>query len=252
MQVFVRSLLSGRTFCLSLNGQEDITAAHLKSVVAEREGTLQDWFSLTRDGRYLDPEATLSPGEWLCCVASLPAGKGGFGSMLRAIGAQIEKTTNREACRDLSGRRLRDINHETRLRRWVARQAEREAKKKEPRKEPPRHQLNDPDYDKIRDQLPDRVQEAVSHGLSVSSKRPSTSNDKGAPPEKRHRRAPLMIGLEELPSSSEDEKESLKGEEESTESSDAPEATDSSPSPPPKEMRGCGSNTEQQDLQTSK
>lgn len=37
MQVFVRSLLSGRTFCLSLNGQEDITAAHLKSVVAERE-----------------------------------------------------------------------------------------------------------------------------------------------------------------------------------------------------------------------
>lgn len=42
-------------------------------------------------------------------------GKGGFGSMLRAIGAQIEKTTNREACRDLSGRRLRDINEEKRM-----------------------------------------------------------------------------------------------------------------------------------------
>lgn len=39
-------------------------------------------------------------------------GKGGFGSMLRAIGAQIEKTTNREACRDLSGRRMRDVNNE--------------------------------------------------------------------------------------------------------------------------------------------
>ena len=36
----------------------------------------------------------------------------GFGSMLRAIGAQIEKTTNREACRDLSGRRMRDVNNE--------------------------------------------------------------------------------------------------------------------------------------------
>jgi hypothetical protein len=35
--------------------------------------------------------------------------------MLRAIGAQIEKTTNREACRDLSGRRLRDINEEKRF-----------------------------------------------------------------------------------------------------------------------------------------
>lgn len=44
----------------------------------------------------------------------LLGGKGGFGSMLRAIGAQIEKTTNREACRDLSGRRLRDINEEQR------------------------------------------------------------------------------------------------------------------------------------------
>jgi hypothetical protein len=42
----------------------------------------------------------------------LPGGKGGFGSMLRAIGAQIEKTTSREACRDLSGRRMRDVNDE--------------------------------------------------------------------------------------------------------------------------------------------
>ena len=32
--------------------------------------------------------------------------------MLRAIGAQIEKTTSREACRDLSGRRMRDVNNE--------------------------------------------------------------------------------------------------------------------------------------------
>jgi hypothetical protein len=42
--------------------------------------------------------------------------------MLRSIGAQIEKTTNREACRDLSGRRLRDINEETRLRQYVNQQ----------------------------------------------------------------------------------------------------------------------------------
>ena len=35
-------------------------------------------------------------------------------AIFRAIGAQIEKTTNREACRDLSGRRLRDINEEKR------------------------------------------------------------------------------------------------------------------------------------------
>ena len=42
----------------------------------------------------------------------LCGGKGGFGSMLRALGAQIEKTTNHEAMRDLSGRRVRDVNNE--------------------------------------------------------------------------------------------------------------------------------------------
>ena len=55
----------------------------------------------------------------------LCGGKGGFGSMLRAIGAQIEKTTNREACRDLSGRRLRDINEEKRLKAWIEKQNQR-------------------------------------------------------------------------------------------------------------------------------
>lgn len=54
----------------------------------------------------------LQAGDVCYTALHLPGGKGGFGSMLRALGAQIEKTTNREACRDLSGRRMRDINDE--------------------------------------------------------------------------------------------------------------------------------------------
>ena len=68
---------------------------------------------IDNDLQILDKNATID------AVLSLPGGKGGFGSMLRSIGAQIEKTTNREACRDLSGRRLRDINEEGRLRQFV-------------------------------------------------------------------------------------------------------------------------------------
>lgn len=64
-------------------------------------------------------ETPLNKDATIEAVLSLPGGKGGFGSMLRSIGAQIEKTTNREACRDLSGRRLRDINEESRLRQYV-------------------------------------------------------------------------------------------------------------------------------------
>ncbi|CAI2722809.1 unnamed protein product [Schistosoma spindalis] len=61
----------------------------------------------------------------------LRGGKGGFGSMLRAIGSQIEKTTNHEMCRDLSGRRMRDVNLEKKLKEWYATADERERKKAE-------------------------------------------------------------------------------------------------------------------------
>ena len=59
-----------------------------------------------------DTKVQLQAGDVCYTALRLPGGKGGFGSMLRALGAQIEKTTNREACRDLSGRRMRDINDE--------------------------------------------------------------------------------------------------------------------------------------------
>ena len=55
--------------------------------------------------------------------------------MLRAIGAQIEKTTNREACRDLSGRRLRDVNEEKRIKDWIKKQAERKEEKERKKRE---------------------------------------------------------------------------------------------------------------------
>lgn len=64
------------------------------------------------NGRLASDEDELQSGVVYSLEPRLCGGKGGFGSMLRALGAQIEKTTNREACRDLSGRRLRDVNHE--------------------------------------------------------------------------------------------------------------------------------------------
>jgi len=139
---------------------------------------------------------------------SLLGGKGGFGSMLRALGAQIEKTTNNEACRDLSGRRLRDINEETRLKNYVAGHAERErekAKKKEEKLEKLRrlvdpkftgnggkHEFHDPSYNKEREEATDRVHEAMEQAfakktteIKQSSKEiASTSNDLDDTPDK--------------------------------------------------------------------
>jgi len=117
---------------------------------------------------YLNGHATIIP--------RLPGGKGGFGSMLRAIGAQIEKTTNREACRDLSGRRLRDINEEKRLRAWLEKHTknEEEAAQRKKRKleklcAEPRHEFKDQRYEQERADLTDRVSDAVEEGFKAAS-----------------------------------------------------------------------------------
>ena len=95
--------------------------------------------------------------------------------MLRAIGAQIEKTTNRDACRDLSGRRLRDINEEQRLKRWFAKQKERDAEKAENKKKrleklkkfcegPALPIMEDREYNQQRADMSESVFDAVDKG----------------------------------------------------------------------------------------
>jgi Silencing defective 2 N-terminal ubiquitin domain len=124
--------------------------------------------------------------------------------MLRAIGAQIEKTTNREACRDLSGRRLRDINEEKRLKNWI------EKKKNEEKEDPdekfqkkigkllakPKKEFKDAEYDEARSSLLDNISDSVEQGFkkaretetvlsSVGLKRKSSSDEAKKKPVKK-------------------------------------------------------------------
>lgn len=91
----------------------------------------------------------------------------GFGSMLRAIGAQIEKTTNREACRDLSGRRMRDINNEKQLKDWMAKQKDREKERARRREEKAARRRAEPLH-KFEDKLYDQQKEKVSQDLDAA------------------------------------------------------------------------------------
>lgn len=92
--------------------------------------------------------------------------------MLRAIGAQIEKTTNREACRDLSGRRLRDINEEKRMKNWLDGQKDREDEAEKRRQQKlvklqtkPKHVFEDAAYEQARQELTQNVADAVEEGI---------------------------------------------------------------------------------------
>lgn len=128
----------------------------------------------------------------------LVGGKGGFGSLLRAIGAQIEKTTNRDACRDLQGRRLRDVKKEEELRKLIALQEklieERKRRKKEKleklRKSAKQTENNmpiqelidmfeDKDYNKRRHSIGDIIEAAVGKGI-INSKRRQQDEECGS------------------------------------------------------------------------
>lgn len=137
--------------------------------------------ALSQDQYYVMHNGRLMYEDDICfghatIVPRLLGGKGGFGSMLRAIGAQIEKTTNREACRDLSGRRLRDINEEKRLKAWIEKQttreeeaAERKKKKLEKLCAEPRHEFKDQRYERERAELTERVGDAVEEGFKATT-----------------------------------------------------------------------------------
>ncbi|KAJ7341015.1 hypothetical protein JRQ81_004661 [Phrynocephalus forsythii] len=163
----------------------------------------EEHFYVKCNGRSVNSEDLLQDGAVYSLEPRLYGGKGGFGSMLRALGAQIEKTTNREACRDLSGRRLRDVNHEKAMAEWVKQQAEREADKEQRRLErlkrklaEPKHLFTNPDYEQQCHDMAERLEDSVLQGMQASSslmvspvctesrKRPSES-EKGATSEKK-------------------------------------------------------------------
>lgn len=152
--------------------------ARLKEKISEHYGVFAQDLYVTINGKAVSSNLQLHNDEndVIRVFTKLVGGKGGFGSMLRAIGAQIEKTTNREACRDLSGRRLRDINEEKRLRKWLEGQEEREReaverkqKKLERLLAEPKIQVKlNPAYVKESEELPERVSAAVDAGWQAA------------------------------------------------------------------------------------
>uniref|UniRef100_A0A8B9VEF3 Replication stress response regulator SDE2 n=2 Tax=Anas TaxID=8835 RepID=A0A8B9VEF3_9AVES len=189
------------------------------------------------NGRLADDDDELQDGMVYSLETRLCGGKGGFGSMLRALGAQIEKTTNREACRDLSGRRLRDVNHEKAMAEWVKQQAEREAEKEQRRLErlqrklaEPKHYFTNPDYQQQCHEMAERLEDSVLKGLQATSSKvvsPGSSSSRKRPGEsgkngtKYGKKKCFLLGLEGL-----DDTDSSDSENDSE--NDSPHASDES------------------------
>ncbi|CAF3933312.1 unnamed protein product [Rotaria magnacalcarata] len=74
-------------------------------------------YIIERNGKKIDfsAENQLLEDEIYKVWPKVLGGKGGFGSLLRSFGKQILISKNKEACRDLNGRRMRDVNNEKKL-----------------------------------------------------------------------------------------------------------------------------------------
>ncbi|XP_072356318.1 splicing regulator SDE2 [Scyliorhinus torazame] len=175
MEIWLRSCLpASRLSPLTL--PPGSTGLQLKQCLCQQEALPIADVYLKYNGKLLDEDGELQHGGIYSLEQRLVGGKGGFGSMLRALGAQIEKTTNREACRDLSGRRLRDVNHEKAMAEWIKKQADREAEKEQRRLErlqrklaEPKHYFSDPQYEQQLDEMSERLEDSVLKGLQASS-----------------------------------------------------------------------------------
>ncbi|KAK3927749.1 Replication stress response regulator SDE2 [Frankliniella fusca] len=178
-------------YCDGLGVSQETTSSHFllgPITRLELESWAQNELLLSKEelyflhnGKRISNSAPITDGV-VRVIPRLVGGKGGFGSMLRAIGAQIEKTTNREACRDLSGRRLRDINEEKRLKDWISKKADREREAAERRKKKleklrsePKIEFSDKKYEEERSKLSEVVHDAVEKGFQASVTNPSTS-----------------------------------------------------------------------------
>ena len=101
--MFIKSVVTGVSYYSdSVSCVEDVI-----TFIRDKEGLPMDInLRCEINGKLSLPGTTFNPdpGDNCSCVSvivagGLPGGKGGFGSLLRSIGAQIEKTTNHEAMR---------------------------------------------------------------------------------------------------------------------------------------------------------
>lgn len=95
--------------------QNEISVEDLKTELESLSGIPSDMQKLIKGGHYLQDKENVCTGGSFTVIQlslSLLGGKGGFGANLKRLGGRMSRkgASNYEACRDLSGRRLRTLH----------------------------------------------------------------------------------------------------------------------------------------------
>ncbi|CAF1061799.1 unnamed protein product [Adineta ricciae] len=156
---------------------------YLNELVEELNDLLgENAFLIEQNGKKIDlsSECQLIEDETYKIWPRILGGKGGFGSLLRSFGKQILISKNKEACRDLNGRRMRDVNNEKKLQEWMQKQLEKSStdqknkasassneEKSDYRNVPPPHKFSDAAYDEQKKQIANDMDEAVQVAVEL-------------------------------------------------------------------------------------
>jgi hypothetical protein len=110
--------------------------------------------------------------------------------LLRSFGKQITLSTNKEACRDLTGRRIKHVNNEKKLREFLEKQSElakqkeeakkeraERRKKKRDRIEAKHHLFVDPKYDQQKEKIAQDLDEAITKAIANKKQQQSEENN---------------------------------------------------------------------------
>ncbi|KAJ7007829.1 replication stress response regulator SDE2-like [Populus alba x Populus x berolinensis] len=130
-QIFAR-VLDGKTKVLNFKTPSSCTAQAIKQQIFQVTQIPIHYQRLMCRGFQLNDDSIITtPESTVYLLLRLLGGKGGFGSLLRgaATKAGQKKTNNFDACRDMSGRRLRHVNAEKRLEEWKAEEEDRRLEK---------------------------------------------------------------------------------------------------------------------------
>jgi hypothetical protein len=165
-----------------------IPSKHLYQIVSDFFEINEPQFRLVNKNGIQVPfkdnkQTILTIGDHFRLYPLVYGGKGGFGSLLRTFGKQITLSTNKEACRDLTGRRMRHVNNERRIKEFIEKQAELAKEQEEQKKDRierkrkkierldnKHHQFSDANYDSQKQQIFNDLDEAISKGIKNKRK----------------------------------------------------------------------------------
>lgn len=188
------------SFCLEILEKHDCARGLGESLHARGEDILPNlasklgWplpdfsklYYLTCNGYLVKPDQVIEDHSILILHCRILGGKGGFGSLLRSFGKKRVKTKNKNMCRDLSGRRVRDVQTEKHLKEWakkvgststssvkVQKQTAKDNRIKRLKEQlegtDKKHLLNDPEWTRERHRIPNFIHDAVRHGVKAAS-----------------------------------------------------------------------------------